>query len=162
MGNPIVLSGVDETFLNGEDHFGISIEVESGGNASSLVIPDVKGVKEKTPIFISKPIKITGKDLIAFLQSKDIKIPENFSIVEKSSVSCQAFYYTKEGPRLMMFQVSFNETDADGKKDELFSSLTGDPHLKNLFKVNHISLRYIKCDPGDIKKLEAYAATLQE
>lgn len=147
-----VLSGAEQ-LLDGENHCGIAILVASDGVPSTLMIPDVGGVKDGKPVFITKPIRINGENLKAFLQNKGVSLPDPLpSLIENTQISCEAFYWTKAGPMLMMFAINF--------KEGLIKTLTGDPDLEKLFTIQGAAVRVIRCPKGSFDVLKQYAAGL--
>jgi hypothetical protein len=165
----VVLSGAD-LLLNGEPHIGIAVAVTSGTGRSVLMIPDVGGVADGKPVYITKPIGIKGKKLAAFLCDKQPAIPAKGnkpavperearcelppkvkSLIADTTISCEAFYYSKD-VMLMMFALTF-ETG-------LISALTETPGLDDLFDIESVTVRVIKCPKDSFKVLEAYAAGL--
>ena len=61
-----VLSGAEQ-FADGQIHTGVAVLVASDGKPSTLMIPDVTKVKDGAPVYITKPIRINGKNLKEFL-----------------------------------------------------------------------------------------------
>ena len=148
-----VLSGA-EKYADGQVHAGIAVLVTSDGKPSTLMIPDVTKVKDGGgPIYITKPIRITGKNLKGFLTAKKITLPKEVSdLIEDSSISCEAFYFTTSGPLLMMFQLKFDQG--------LIKTLTKDDDLANLFDIQGASVRVFRCAKESFPVLEQYAAEL--
>jgi len=147
-----VLSGAEQ-LLDGENHYGIAILVASDGVPSTLMIPDVGGVKDGKPVFITKPIRINGENLKAFLKNKDVTLPPPLpDLIGNTQISCEAFYWTKAGPMLMMFAVTF--------KEGLIKTLTGDDDLEKLFTIQGAAVRIIRCPKSSFDVLKQYAAGL--
>ena len=90
------------------------------------MVPDASGVGDgNSPVYITKPITLELAKLRAFLQKKDVQLPRELSdLLDDSTLACNAFYYQKDGPLLMMFSLEF--------KKGLISSLTGDPDIQDL------------------------------
>ena len=154
MTKALVLSGT-EGMLDGEKHFGIAVNMESGGKPSTLMIPDVTKVSEGAPVFITKPVVLELEKFKTFLQNKKIELPEPIAeLLTDTSIGCNAFYFSNNGPQLMMFEISF--------KKGLIESLTGDADLGALFDITGASARYIKCTKADFETLKQYAAILAE
>ncbi len=149
----VILSGAEKQ-TDGQTHFGVAVMVSSDGKPSTLMIPDVAGVATGEPVFITKPIRIDGKNLKAFLKNKGVELPDAINnLVEDTQISCEAFYYTKNGPLLMMFALKFEEG--------LIASLTGDEDLGKLFDVKGAALRVIRCEEKNFGILKQYAAGLE-
>ncbi|MGE0683353.1 MAG: hypothetical protein AB7P69_20940 [Candidatus Binatia bacterium] len=149
-----VLTGTD-TILDGDSHIGVAVLVTSDGKPSTLMIPDASKVKDGKPVYITKPIRIKGDKLKPFLEKKlgKGKIPDNvMSLIADTSISCEAFYYTKDGPLLIMFALQFN--------DGLITTLTGDPELGELFDIQGASVRLFRCPEKSYSVLQNYAAEL--
>jgi hypothetical protein len=154
------LLGGTEGFLDNQNHIGVAIHVTSaGGTASSLVISEVKKISETAPGFITKPVRLKLKNLTDFLKNQGVTMPDAVEdLLESTSVSCDAFYYTgKEGPLLMMFGLSF---DAGKQHDGLIEKLSGSKDLGDLFEVTGVSLRVFRCDEAHFKRLKDYCAAL--
>lgn len=149
-----VLSGA-EKLVGGETHTGIAVLVSSDGEPSTLMIPDVSKINDGEPVYITKPIKIDGKNLKAFLTTKKVTLPEKVTkLIEDTKISCEAFYYTNNGPLLMMFALKF-ETG-------LIETLTNDKDLGKLFDVLGASVRVFRCSKSSFPVLEKYCAELSE
>lgn len=147
-----VLSGA-EKLLDGQTHTGVAVLVTSDGQPSTLMIPDVTGISKGQPVYITKPIRINGKNLKAFLANKKVDLPKPVSdLIEDTSISCEAFYWTKDGPLLMMFALKFDEG--------LIGTLTGDADLGKLFDIQGAAVRVIRCPPSSFDVLKKYAAGL--
>ena len=74
-------------------------------------------------------------------------------MLNDASVACDAFYYTaNNGPLLMMFTLQFNKG--------LISSLTGDPDVGDLFDIEGVSARVLRCADDKFPVLQKYAAEL--
>ncbi len=149
-----VLSGADQ-ILDGENHIGVAVLVTSDGKPSTLMIPDASKVKDGKPVYITKPIRIKGDKLKPFLIEKlgEGKIPANvMALIANTSISCEAFYYTKDGPLLIMFALQFN--------DGLIYSLTNDASLGALFDIQGASVRLFRCPESSYPVLQNYAAEL--
>jgi len=160
-----VLSGVDDTLADGAPHVGVAIAVSSGMQDSLIMIPDVAKVKKgESPIYITRPITLKLEKLTAFLKNKSITLPPELDrLLKDTTVACDAFYFTpntpaadnkpgKPGPKLMQFRLQFN--------NGLIASLTGDEDIGELFDVKGVYVRYVQCDPDQLKLLTAYAAEL--
>lgn len=149
----MVLAGAEKQ-TDGQTHFGVAVMVASDGKPSTLMIPDVAGVADGEPVFITKPIRINGENLKAFLTNKGVELPEAISkLIEDTKISCEAFYYTKDGPLLLMFALKF--------EDGLIASLTGDEDLGKLFDVKGAALRVLRCTEKNFDILKQYAAGLE-
>lgn len=148
-----VLSGADK-FLDGQTHFGVSVLVTSDGKPSTLMIPDVTGVAAGTsPVYITKPIRIDGKNLKAYFVDKGLTLPDALaSLIDDTKISCEAFYFTKTGPMLMMFALKFDQG--------LIKTLTGDEALGKLFDVQGASVRILRCPANAFSVLQQYVAEL--
>jgi len=154
---PIVLSGA-EKFLDGELHYGIAVLVTSDGKPSVLMIPDVTKVKDGAPVYITKPIRIKGEHLEHFLTGKNIKLPENVSkLIATTKISCEAFYYSKDGPLVMMFALNFADEKGEGG---LIGTLTDEPDLGKLFEIQGASLRILRCPEKSFEVLQKYSDEL--
>ena len=147
-----VLSGADK-LLDGQTHTGVAVLVTSDGQPSTLMIPDVTGISKGQPVYITKPIRINGKNLKDFLANKQVNLPKPVSdLIEDTSISCEAFYWTKDGPLLMMFALKFDEG--------LIGTLTGDADLGKLFDIQGAAVRVIRCPQSSFDVLKKYAAGL--
>ena len=174
----VVLSGAD-LFIDDRTHIGIAVALTSGTGRSVLMIPDVTGVKDGQPIYITRPIGINGKSLKAFLcdpqPAKDAVIgkgtkekpefpaveakPARYvlpdkvkSLIADITISCEAFYYSKD-VMLMMFELKFEKG--------LISSLTETDGIDELFELKGVQVRVLKCpDKKSFKLLEDYVARL--
>lgn len=147
-----VLSGA-EKLADGETHTGIAVMVTSDGKPSTLMIPDVGKIKEGQPVYITKPIRINGENLKDFLKVKGVSLPDAVSnLIEDTKISCEAFYWTQDGPLLMMFALKFEEG--------LIGKLTEEPELGKLFDVQGAAVRVIRCPPSSFDVLKQYAAGL--
>ena len=233
-----VLAGA-EKLLGDRTHFGVSVLVTSDGWPSTLMIPDVGGIASGSPVYITKPIRIEGKNLKAFFIAKKIDLPaplggtpkgtgkdylinnaagykkgdtqvavdtgqgtivkddkisfayvpgtytvvsaveaagkissitfgpgleddvaDNAAVtvqpqgglIEDTTISCEAFYFTTNGPLLMMFALRFNRG--------MIESLTNDPALGALFDVKGASVRILRCKPEAFDTLKDYVAAL--
>lgn len=227
-----------EKLLGDKTHFGVSVLVTSDGWPSTLMIPDVGGIGAGSPVYITKPIRIEGKNLKAFFIAKGINLPDQLGgkpkgtgkgylvnsaagykkgdtqvdvdtgtgtilkddkisfayvpgtytvvsavgadpitqisfgpgleddvadnaavtvqpqggLIEDTTISCEAFYFTTNGPLLMMFALRFNRG--------LIESLTNDPALGALFDVKGASVRILRCKPEAFDTLKDYVAAL--
>ena len=149
-----VLSGA-EKLLDGQTHTGIAVLVSSDGEPSTLMIPDVSKIKDGQPVYITKPIRINGENLKKFLDKKEVSLPnEVTALIENTKISCEAFYYTKDGPLLMMFELKL--------KGGLIESVTGDEDLGALFDIQGASVRVFRCPEKSFPVLEKYCAELSE
>lgn len=149
----MVLAGAEKQ-TDGQTHFGVAVMVKSDGKPSTLMIPDITGVKTGEPVFITKPIRINGENLEAFLKEKKVVLPGEISdLIGKTQISCEAFYYTKDGPLLLMFALVF--------KEGLIKTLTGDESLGKLFDVQGAALRILRCPENSFDILKQYAAGLE-
>lgn len=149
----LVLSGAERQ-LDGNTHVGISVMVSSDGQPANLMIPDVTGVKDGEPVYIDKPIRIKGANLKNFLAKKNITLPDAVTnLIEDTQISCEAFYYSNNGPMLLMFALKF--------EDGLIASLTGDEDLGALFDVKGASVRVLRCPEKSFDVLKQYALALE-
>ena len=106
-----VLSGA-KRLLDGNTHTGIAVLLTSDGKPSTLMIPDISGVIAKAkkdkdgnpikdkddqpiktgglaPVYITKPVRILGRNLIHFLEAKKIEIPDTLhQFIKGFGVSC--------------------------------------------------------------------------
>jgi len=147
-----VIAGTEQ-LLDGETHVGIAVLVSSDGMPSTLMIPDAGGVKDGKPVFITKPIRINGENLKNFLGKKGVELPDPLTkLIQNTQISCEAFYYTKDGPLLMIFAIKF--------EGGLIKTLTGDDDLENLFSIQGASVRVFRCLKGSFEVLKQYAAGL--
>ena len=147
-----VLSGADN-LADGQTHTGVAVLVTSDGKPSTLMIPDVSGISKGQPVYITKPIRINGKNLKTFLANKKVDLPKPVSdLIEDTQISCEAFYWTQDGPLLMMFALKFDKG--------LIGTLTGDSDLGNLFDIQGAAVRVIRCPPSSFDVLKQYAAGL--
>jgi|GEM_PF-1099939 len=164
--------GGTEGLLDNQTHVGVSVHVTSaGGTMSSLVISKVNNISDKTPVFITNPVKLDLSNLEKFLTDHDIPMPDPVkNVLKGTSISCDAFYYTgKDGPLLMMFALDF-----DAKKEEedktknnqeevkggLIARLSGSQELGQLFDVAGVSLRVLRCGDKHFKRIKDYCTAL--
>ena len=70
-----VLSGAD-TLFDGATHVGVAIEVSAGGSTSFVMIPDATRISEGQPIYITRAVKIEGKNLAEFFKNKNVTVPD--------------------------------------------------------------------------------------
>lgn len=148
----VALAGISEGFLDGKPHYGLAIAVSSGTGLSTLMIPDITGVSNGQPVFITRPIGLVGKNLKDFFLAKKIALPpEVLSLIEDTTISCEAFYYSTDVV-LMIFAIKFDQG--------LIKSLTGDEALGKLFDVKGASVRVIKSPKASFSVLQKYAASL--
>ena len=155
-----VLSGAQK-FADGTVHVGAAIMVTSDGNPSTLMIPDALNIPKGAPVYITKPIRIDGKNLKDFLTAKKITLPpaiggdgtdKNPGLIANLKISCEAFYFTTDGPLLMMFALVV--------QDGLIKSLTGDEALGKLFDVQGASVRILRCPASSYSVLQDYVTEL--
>jgi hypothetical protein len=147
-----VLSGITEVFLDGKTHYGVAVNVTSGSGLSTLMIPDITGVSTGQPVYITRPIVLEGAKLKAFFTAKKIMIPETLGkLIEDTSISCDAFYYSKD-VMLFMFAIKFDKG--------VLTTLTGDASLGELFEIKGASLRVINCPKASFDILQKYVAAL--
>jgi hypothetical protein len=145
-----VLAGA-EVLLDGKTHVALAVQVSSDGKLSTLMIPDVAGAD--ATCFITKPVRIKADKLAAYLQKKNITLPDPVkNLLTDTTISCEAFYSTKDGPFLMMFAIQFDKG--------LIASLTGDADLGEMFDVKGGSVRVLRCPATSFDVLEKYAAEL--
>jgi hypothetical protein len=125
------------------------------------MIPDVTKISTGAPVYITKPIRIDGKNLKEFLNAKKIALPaaiggdgtdKNPGLIANLKISCEAFYFTTDGPLLMMFALTV--------QDGLIKSLTGDEALGKLFDVQGASVRILRCPASSYSVLQDYVAEL--
>ena len=155
-----VLSGAQK-FADGTVHVGAAIMVTSDGNPSTLMIPDALNITKGAPVYITKPIRIDGKNLKDFLTAKKISLPpaiggdgtdKNPGLIANLKISCEAFYFTTDGPLLMMFALTV--------QDGLIKTLTGDDALGKLFDVQGASVRILRCPATSYSVLQDYVTEL--
>ena len=160
----VVLSGVADQpklFLNAEPHIGLAVVVSSGTGLSTLMIPDITGVSTGSPVYLTKPVGIVGKNLKEFLEAKKVDLPKPAaSLLTDTTISCQAFYYSKDIV-LMMFTLTFKTglisslISPDAKKEE-----DKDTSFEKLFDIKGVAVRVIKCPEKSFNVLERYVAGL--
>lgn len=156
---PAVLSGA-ETCLTGETKLALSVNVTSGTGRSTLMVPDIGGIKNGKPIYITKPVGIVGSKLKKFLAGDDTKepkvparadLPKPISdLIEDTTISCDAFYYSTD-TTLIMFNLKFD-------KGAIGSLLGTD--IGELFDITGASLRVLKCSEKNYPVLQKYVADL--
>jgi len=182
-----VLSGgtlCPATLFDGQTHFGVAVAVKADGKESYLMIPDATNITKGQPVYITKPVSLEGQHLATYLKKKNVSMPvEVMNLLKATSISCNAFYFSKneraltqeeitgwatknpgvtkpddnkvdEGALLMMFEVDF--------KGGLMGALTGDPDLENLFTISGASLRVLRCRDSSKEILEKYVELLGE
>jgi hypothetical protein len=139
--------------VDGQTHTGVAVLVTSDGNPSTLMIPDVTRISEGQPVYITKPIRIDGANLKTFLTKKGVNLDAKVvKLIEDTKISCEAFYWTKDGPLLMMFALKFDKG--------LIETLTGDADLGNLFDIQGAAVRVFRCPKSSFDVLKQYAAGL--
>lgn len=81
-------------------------------------------------------------------------MPENLTdVLRAGSISCEALYYSKNGPLLMIFEVKI--------EGGLLSKLV-DPSLGELFDIQSGSLRLLRVpDEASLETLKKYCAALE-
>jgi hypothetical protein len=152
MADEIVTSGGAPHLLDGKVHVGLAVEVSSGTGLSTLMIPDVTGLKDGQPLYITNPIGIVGKHLKNFLTQREVVLPPEVErLIEDTTISCGAFYYSKE-VMLMMFELKFDRG--------LIGSLTGSDDLGQLFDFKRFQVCLLKCPKQSFSVLEKYVAGL--
>ena len=186
-----VLAGLKESdFLEKDSSkFAVAIRLMSNEQPSTLMLPNIGG--GKTEAFLTKPIKISFEHLEKYLKTKEVELPKEVKGVLKAGyVACEAFYYQKDGPMLMMFEGGFGADEEEIKKKEaeieklrrenaeakeikdkeddlrkqkggLIGALSGDSELSELFDIKGISVRVVKCKKADFKVLQDYAKALE-
>jgi hypothetical protein len=149
---PNVLSGAQK-LLDGTTHVGVAVLVTSDGKPSTLMIPDVTNLAKGQPVYITKPIRIDGKNLKDFLATKGVTLPaEVVKLIGDTKISCDAFYYTNSGPLLMTFALNFS--------DGLIQAVTGDESLGKLFDIQGAAVRVLRCPESAYQVLVDYTAEL--
>ena len=109
---------------------------------------------------LADPIMIDSKDLMNFLEHAGIKMPEvlmESAHIADTKVSCEAFYYTTNGPLLIMFELAFR--DKEGKAG-FIKRLTGVKALGELFDVQGAFVRLFRCPRESFPSLRQYCARL--
>jgi hypothetical protein len=136
-------------------HTGVSVYISSNRDElSTIMIPDLDKIVDG-PVYITNPVRIKGDNLKKFLQSKGVKLPDNVEkFVADAEISCEAFYYTKSGPLLMVFALDLTKgliTDLVGKE------------LGDLFDIHGASVRVLRCpDEGALQTLQKYCGSLSQ
>lgn len=89
------IAGSEELFLDGKTHIGVTVTLKASSKESQLSIPDVTQVASgRSPIFITKPVKIEGKNLKAFLEAKKMSPGDKITkLIGDSYIQLGAFYY---------------------------------------------------------------------
>jgi hypothetical protein len=150
-----LLAGAEKYVGGGQTpHTGLSVYISSNRDElSTIMIPDLDKIGEG-PVYITKPVRIKGDNLKKFLKDK-VTLPgkvENF--IADAEISCEAFYFTKSGPLLMVFALDLSKgllTDLVGKE------------LGDLFDIHGASVRVLRCpDEGALQTLQKYCASLSE
>ena len=147
-----LLAGIEKFVGSSGSHTGIAVYISSNTELSTLMIPDLGTIGEG-PVYITKPVVLAGDKLKAFLKKKGVDLPDPVAnLVEDTSISCEAFYYTKSGPLIMMFALKFDKG--------LLTSLVGDD-LGALFDIKGAAVRVLRCpDKDSLAALQKYAADL--
>jgi hypothetical protein len=147
-----ILSGAKK-IADGNIHVGVAVMVESDGAPSTLMITDVAKVPDE-PVYITKPIRIKGDNLKAYLKEKKLldEGDKLLDFIADIKISCEAFYYSS-GPKLMMFQLEFEKG--------LIETLTGDAALGKLFEIKGASVRVLTCPKESFGVLQQYVAELE-
>jgi hypothetical protein len=122
-------------------------------------------IKEEL-VYRIKPETIRG--LKTFLTDQGVNLPQHIrELIKDTDTFCEAFYYSKYGPLLMMFELRFNakegqEEDRKQAKRCLIENLTGDKDLGELFDLHRASVRVFRCSKakGSFETLEKYVAEL--
>jgi hypothetical protein len=140
---------------------------------------DLDTIKER-PVYRIGPVTIKG--LKTFLIGQGISLPDQIiELIEDKDISCKAFFYSKYGPLLLMFELKFDVTTEEGTKSNeirtpqtekadqftkrgLIGILTGDAELSNLFNIKGASVRVFRCSraKGSFETLEKYVAELSK
>ena len=155
-----LLAGAEKYVGGGQTtHTGLSVYISSNRDElSTIMIPDLDKIGEG-PVYITKPVRIKGSNLKKFLQSKGITLPNKDpgnveKFVADAEISCEAFYYTKSGPLLMVFALDLTKgliTDLVGKE------------LGDLFDIHGASVRVLRCpDEGALQTLQKYCGSLSQ
>jgi len=154
------LAGAEKFFgADQKPRTGISVYVSSNReDLSTIIIPDLDKVGEG-PVYITKPVRIKGDNLKKFLQGRGINLPNKDpgnveKFVADVEISCEAFYYTKSGPLLMVFALDLTKG--------VFTDLVG-KDLGDLFDIHGASVRVLRCPDADaLQTLQKYCASLSE
>ena len=158
---PLTLLAGAEKFVDvsKDAHTGISFYVSSNRDDNSTVmIPDLAKIGDG-PVYITKPVRIKGDNLKKFLQARGINLPNKDpgnveKFVADVEISCEAFYYTKSGPLLMVFALDLTKG--------VFTDLVG-KELGDLFDIHGASVRVLRCaDKDALETLQKYCASLSE
>jgi hypothetical protein len=145
------LAGADK--MKGKTDARISLAINVATNRDDLSTIMITDLKEfDGPVYITNPVRINGANLKKLLEGKvrlDDKVKK---CIEDGMISCEAFYYTKSGPLLMVFQLNFEKG--------LLTDLGGE-EVGNLFDIHGASLRVLRV-PNDqaLETLEEYCAAL--
>ena len=118
------------------------------------------------PVCRTRPVTITG--LKTFLTAQGVNLAKHITeLIEDTDILCRAFYYSKYGALLMMFELRFDANEGqeeDGKqaKSCFLENLTGDRDLGKLFDLHRVSVRVFRCSraKGSFETLEKYCAEL--
>ncbi len=147
------LAGADK--MKGKTDARISLAINVATNRDDLATIMITDLKEfDGPVYITSPVKIRGANLKILLEKKaNVKLNERVAkCIEDGMISCEAFYYTKSGPLLMVFQLNFEKG--------LLTDLGGE-EVGDLFDIHGASLRVLRV-PNDqaLETLEEYCAAL--
>ncbi len=124
--------------------------------------------KGAAPDSVPMPVRLEGKKLKEFLVNQGIlhkkagsdELKERVGVFLKDgSITVDAFYFTKDGPLLLLFEVAMSSTTA-GQEIGIVRSLTGDSDLEQLFKFTSAKARIVRCTRTTYGALQRYAAKL--
>lgn len=181
-----LLSGATSEYFNDKTHVGVAVQLVADGRKSYLMIPDIAMIGNGAPVYITAPVRLNGEHLKDYLVRKGVNLGDKVAgFLKKSHVSCEALYYAKAteklatekeadeynaihhlegearkrlnddvetGTLLMVFEVGFGPG--------IISDLV-DPELGNLFDVQGMTVRVLRCPGRQRPILEAYVKQLQ-
>ncbi|WP_291986658.1 hypothetical protein [Candidatus Accumulibacter sp. ACC007] len=174
------------TLFDGQTHFGVAVAVKADGKESYLMIPDATNITKGQPVYITKPVTIKGEHLAAYLQGKNVSMPDPVkNLLKTTSISCDAFYFSKNERPLTDTEkgewLTAHDSDPDKASkvtkikvddgallmmfelkfnDGLIGALTEDEDLGKLFEISGASLRVLRCRDSSKTILEEYAKLL--
>jgi hypothetical protein len=148
------LAGAEQ--IKGKTEARLTLAINVTTNRDDLSTIMITNLKEfDGPVYITSPVKIDGKNLEKLIEDKplNIKLPAKVKeCIKDGMISCEAFYYTKTGPLLMVFQLKFEKG--------LLTDLGGE-ELGNLFDIQGGYLRVLRCpDAKALETLEEYCTML--
>lgn len=142
---------------DGKTHVSVSVNLETDGHPASLLIdnPGEAGTEQGggTSVCLTHPLEIKFDRLEKYLGTQNVTVPAPLANTMKTlELDCTAFYYRDSGPMLLSIALKCSDADKGG----LIASLTNSPELGELFDIEGVSLRVLKCPEACREELETY------